>query len=160
MGELESTIVLEKTPHLICKKSVLEPTQTLEYLGVLINSQTITFSLPPAKMENLKTLYKETLQKERISVRNLASMIGKLMATAPAFTAAPLQVRFLQNSINQQLLESNQNYELTITLKTLAKEELRWWLENMNLRNGNPIKIQPPDLIIYSDAAKGQQQGG
>lgn len=55
--------------------------------------------------------------------------------------------------------EIKQNYGSWVSLDLLAKEELKWWLENMTIRNGKPIKIQSPDLVISSDAARGQQGG-
>ena len=32
--------------------------------------------------------------------------------------------------------------------------ELKWWITNLELQEGCPLKLQPPDLIICSDAAK------
>jgi len=81
------------------------------------------------------------------------------MATAPAFTPAALQVRSLQKSMNQTLKTSGQNYETLISLGRLAKLELQWWLNNIEIRNGKPIRILKPDLIISSDAAGGQKGG-
>ena len=90
---------------------MLDPTQILEYLGILINSQTMTFFIPKEKIEKLESPCEEILQHRTITVRKLASTVGNLMATSPAFKAAPLQVRFIQKCMNQQLKKSHQNYE-------------------------------------------------
>ena len=98
------------------KKSVLDPTQTLEYLGITINSVTMTFSVPKEKIQKLEKLCKETLEMKSVPLRKLESVIGNLIARAPALTAAPLQVRFLQKCLNKQLQKARQNYESWITL--------------------------------------------
>ena len=160
MGRESVIYLLENLGFVInYKKSVLEPTQTLEYLGIIINSQTMTFSIPKEKLEKIETLCEDLLKSKQVTLRKLSSAIGNLMATAPAFTPAPLQVRFLQRCLRQNLEKTAQNYEAWVTLDPLAKEELTWWRENLRLLNGKPIKIQPPDLIISSDAAKGLQGG-
>ena len=40
-----------------------------------------------------------------------------------------------------------------------AKEELKWWIENFSAENGKAISILLPDIIISSDAAKGNMGG-
>ena len=84
------------------KKSVLIPVQELTYLGILINSVNLTFSLPEEKVTSLlKSCQKiSTLP---ISVRDLAKFVGKLISTMPAVTTALLQVRHLQRCLSGAL---------------------------------------------------------
>ena len=44
-------------------------------------------------------------------------------------------------------------YESGITLDQQAKEELSWWITNMQIYNGKSLLILPPDLTIFSDAS-------
>ena len=134
-------------------KSVLIPTKTMEFLGVTINSEEMTFSIPDQKMQKIIRLCEQATQSSHLSERNLASIVGKLMSTAQAFSPAPLQVRYLQNLLRGSL--KSKSYESMISLSPEAHLELLWWKENLALHNaqGKPLKIQPREMIITSDAA-------
>ena len=89
-------------------------------------------------------------------LRNLASLIGTLNSSAHAILPAPLQYRYLQDQLIRSLAKCP-DYDKSIILDNQSKMEITWWIQNLTLHNGNPIHINPPDLIITSDAAK---QGG
>ena len=141
----DSTIfLLENLGFIInLEKSVLTPSQQMEYLGVIINSLNMTFKVPEEKVLKLKNLCTQMLKLKTFPVRKLASLIGNLMAIAPAFTLAPLQIRFLQKCMNTQLGKNKQRYESLMKLDTQAKQELKWWLENLSTSNGKKINIRP-----------------
>ena len=135
------------------KKSVLDPSQVMEFLGITANSLSLTFSLPKDKEEKLTSLCREIYSAPMISLRRLCSLLGKLRATAPAVSPAPLQLRFLQQSCIQAQAQKL-HYESLITLSPEGKTELKWWIENLALQHGRPLHLPPPDLVICSDAAK------
>ena len=69
--------LLEKIGDLINReKSMLEPTQGLEYPGFVTDTVEMKFFFPGMKMQ--------------ISARQLASFLGLLQATLPAIRTAPL----------------------------------------------------------------------
>ena len=101
--------------------------QNLQFLGVLIDSQSMTLTIPQEKMEKLKNLCLEIVNSPKISIKHLAPVIGKLRATAPAFTSAPLQVRYLQRLMILTLNTSN-SYEALVEVRGEAQQELqRQW---------------------------------
>ena len=63
------------------KKSVLDPSTLMEFLGFLVNSVTMTLSVPVEKISSLTELCKTTLQANDLSLRELSSVVGKLRAT-------------------------------------------------------------------------------
>ena len=134
------------------QKSMTTPTTEIEFLGVIINSNTLTLSIPLEKLTKLTGLCQRTLNLKSITIRDLAKLIGKLRATSPAFTPAPLQLRNLQR---EQMVALNKNlpYEAVITLKRDARLELHWWIENISIHNGKAITMNPPELMISSDAS-------
>ena len=133
------------------KKSVLNPTTFLEFLEVMINSETLTLQLPQ-KVNCLIQKCQKLLRSPLITLRQLSSVIGTLVSTAPAVFPAPLQYRYLQQQqINS--LSQNLSYESMISLNTYSREELKWWITNLKLYNGRPIKIVQPKILITSDAA-------
>ena len=133
------------------KKSILTPTQIIEFLGVLIDSLKMTMSIPLKKANKLKALCQHTLMVKTITVKELSSVIGKLNATSPAFTHAQLQIRYLQRAL---IKAETTTYKDKVYLNKKARLELKWWLKNIHLMNGKPITINPPDMTIASDAAK------
>ena len=88
-----------------------------------------------------------------MSLRELGSMLGKLVATAPAITPCMLQVRFLQQ-LHIRSVKRENSFEAKVHLDESSRVELNWWIENLKLRQGKPILTTAPDLIIHSDAAK------
>ena len=149
------------------EKSILQPSRTLEFLGVLIDSANLTFSIPQGKINSLKALCTKLLQRESTTVRELAKAMGRLRATAPAFSPAPLQLRNMQ-LLMKLALRKNNSYEQKIILDKGTKQELTWWLENLEIFNGKAITMKSPDIIISSDASpkgwgaacKGSRTGG
>jgi hypothetical protein len=108
-----------------------------------------------------------TMTAKSLSIRDVASMMGKLRATAIAFSPAPLQLRSMQNLIKTTLRKNN-SYETKLHLDKPTRQELTWWLKNLKIHNGRPMSLSPPDIIISTDASlegwgaacMGQKAGG
>lgn len=149
------------------KKSVLDPTRQLIYLGIHINSQTLTLFVPQEKVKKLTKKCTDLITNAQPTLRKLSSTMGALRATSIAFTPAPIQLRNIQQLLKAGL-KSTQNYETIITLDKPSRLELKWWIENMNTYNGTPISLIPPELTISTDASlmgwgahcRGQDAGG
>ena len=92
------------------------------------------------------------LNSNEISLQRLSSLIGKLLATAPAMTPARLQTRYLMMWHIQELRKPA-TYSTMTQLNDLSREELKWWIENLKINKGNSIQTRQPDIIIQTDAA-------
>ena len=79
-------------------KSHLGPTQTLEYLGMLIASVTMTLSLPERKLFATIQKCQCLLAKTVVTIREVSELIGLLSASARAVLSAPLHYRRLQRT--------------------------------------------------------------
>jgi len=135
------------------EKSVLEPTHSLEFLGMTVDTLEMTFTLPERKVFEIVSLCQRTLQETRPSLRDMSKVIGKLYSSSPAIQQAPLQLRYLQHD----LIEAQRkglSYSDTVTLSQNSRTELKWWIFNLELQKGNPIKMQEPDMVLFSDAAQ------
>ena len=148
-------------------KSILEPTHELEFLGVIVNSKSLTFALPQDKILRLKEACQKLKLKASPTLRDLAKVMGRLRATAPAFSPAPLQVRNMQSLIRRGLSISK-SYEQTVSLDKRTLQEISWWIENLEHYNGRPTSMLAPELVIATDAslegwgqpAKAREWGG
>ena len=126
-------------------KSVTSPTQELEFLGFLVNSMTMTLSLSPGKIKNIRKDCQRLVNSRIVSVRNIARLLGKLSASIQAIFPAPLHYQYLLRAKNQALKE-HQSYEAMVTLDEAAIEELQWWRDQLHAWNGKSLLKKPEDL--------------
>ena len=97
------------------EKSLCKATQRIEYPGFIIDSETITFELPKAKMKEIKQDWRRLLQVQQVSVHQIAHIVGVLAATHIAITPAPLHYRALQRLKNRSLT-LHHSYEMKVSL--------------------------------------------
>jgi hypothetical protein len=74
-------IKLGFVPH--PSKSIFEPSQIIEFLGFLLNFINMTVSLTPKKCEKILAKCQHFLSCESVSIRDVSSLIGTLVATFP-----------------------------------------------------------------------------
>ena len=66
------------------EKSILTPTQTIEFLGFTINSNTMTISLPNEKITKLQKLCRQIMSASKPKLRSIAQLLGLLESYRPA----------------------------------------------------------------------------
>ena len=134
------------------KKSVLEPCQNIQFLGMEINSIKMTLTLAQEKKGKIAQQCQNLLGKSSVSIRELSRLIGRFVSTAIAVLLAPLQYQAMQR---QQILElqETRDYNSKITLSAEVKAALDWWVQNLHLTKGRSIISVSPQLIIASDAS-------
>ena len=142
------------------KKSVLEPCQNIQFLGMEINSIEMTLTLAQEKKGKIAQQCQNLLGKSSDSIRELSRLIGRLASTAIAVLLAPLQYQAMQRHQILELQETR-DYNSKITLSAEVKAALDWWVQNLHLTKGRSIISVSPQLIIASDASlKGWGGGG
>ncbi|CAC5420573.1 unnamed protein product [Mytilus coruscus] len=145
--------LLQKLGFLInWKKSSLNPTQKIEFLGFLINSVEMMFYLPTEKVSQIKTKCREMLSADIVTLRQLAQLTGKLSSSKQAIFPANLQSRFLQMDQIKGLLKGK-SYEQKIILSQTARDELIWWVTKIEEFNGKAIITPCQDIVITSGAS-------
>ena len=68
-----------------CSKSIFEPTQKITSLGFVIDSKNMTITVTSDRKRKIKDLCIETLRHNSLSIRDVAKLIGNLVATTGAF---------------------------------------------------------------------------
>ena len=131
------------------KKSYLEPTRTLGFLGVIADSGEMTLSLPKEKLLKVQNRH-EILEKEKVTVKELSKPPVRLSSTAIAVLPAPLHYRHLQHKQIQKLICHN-SFEEKVTILVEARKELLEWKENLTLCNWQSLISPPTQIIISSD---------
>ena len=136
------------------EKSHLTPTRTMEFLGLMVDSDKMSLWLPSDKAEDIKARCSQLLDQEMTTVRELSQVVGKLTSTIKAVLPAPLHYRHLQMERTNALMRGRQNYEAQVLLTEEAHKELKWWMESLEQANGKRLITLSPDLVITTDASK------
>ena len=140
-------------------KSILDPSHSLEFLEFSINTVSMQIHLPRDKMKKLEQKAQSLLTHKSVSVRELASFIGKASASSRAIQIAPLHYRALQRMVNtvipffQSQEEIQRKYSTVLSLTAGAQEDLTWWTNQAAKSCIALIQPRIPTLMIESDAS-------
>ena len=140
------------------KKSILEPTQQIEFLGLILDSIQMKVFLPEPKVLDLIESCQAILSMTSLTARSLASLQGKMSSCLHAVLPAPTFSRAIQEDIHQAIGKTN-NFSKKLILSSEAKSEIQWWIVNVRPWNGRPVHLPSPSLIITTDAAEKGEWG-
>ena len=134
------------------KKSVLIPTQIIEFLGFIINTQNMTLTLTPKK--KLKIMDKaRKLLSGRISIRMVASFVGNLTSSFEAVPMGRLHYRHIELSKTLSLKKQRGDFDAPCILSDKARQEIKWWLHNVEGAFAKIKSIPNVDYTIHTDAS-------
>ena len=134
-------------------KSILKPSQEIVTLGFLINSVTMTIRLTREKALDLKNVCQALLHKSKTpTIREVAQVIGKIVASFPGVMHGPLYYRELEKNKTLALKEPKGNFEATMVLSQGARTELQWWEYNIETTY-QTMSHEEPQHIITTDAS-------
>lgn len=139
--------------HVNFEKTVTTPTQIIDFFGLIIDSKKFKVFLPRDKIDKIKNAAESLLQENCISIREVAAFIGLIVHAFNAISIGPLYYRSLERDKVRALNENDDNYDGNINLSDQSKEEIVWWIENIDIKNGKPICLLPIDFWIESDAS-------
>ena len=89
-----------------------------------------------------------------MSALQLASLLGTLESCRLAIWQAPHHFSYLQIQLIQALHQSQQDFDVSITLDHNPLADLKLWLLNTHSANGSPITPPAPTLFITTAASK------
>lgn len=82
--------------HINLEKSVLVPTQTIEYLGNIIDTKSMTVSLPERRILKIMHACESLMDKGKEKIREVARVTGLMVAATPALPLGRLHYRKLE----------------------------------------------------------------
>ena len=110
-------------------KSVLIPTQKIEFLGFLVHSKNMKISLTNKKAEHLTLKIKKFLVNKSPNIRQLAWIIGSVISIFHAVPLGKVYYRDLEREKVSFLKKESGNFEAKIALNQHMVTELQWWLD-------------------------------
>ena len=135
------------------EKSILSPAQSLEYLGMIVDTVHMELRLPQDKVTKLQKECRNMSTKPTITLRALLRIIGKMTASILAVLEAPLHYRSLQAHANK-LRRQGTPLDKQILLSSECKQDLHWWIRSLPVANGRKLKNPLPQVILETDASK------
>ena len=125
------------------RKSDFEPTQKLTYLGFTLDSVRMIVYMAPEKANRLKQLCIALVIKQTHSIRELAEVVGQMVASFPGVEDAKFHYRLLDNARTAALAKSKGKFDSIMTLSESARIDLHWWIQNIRsayktISQGNP----------------------
>ena len=131
------------------KKSVSIPQKRIEYLGVLMDLEAMTFSLPQDKVEKLLSLL-EVAASPSVQRLVLESLVGFLSFAASYLPLGRLWIKPLQHWVNTH--SSPLARKEWVVIDDAFREALLPWADRAFLEASVPIKVGPPSLVLMTDA--------
>ena len=135
------------------QKSALNPSKRCTFLGFVLNSEAFCIELPDKKRKLIGYLAKQFLTRDRCKIRELAQLIGTLVAACPAISYGWLYTKKLERAKYLALQESDKNFKASMSLSPELKEDLQWWIHKVEA-SVNPIRKHTYSKVIFSDASR------
>ena len=98
-------------------KSVFYPTQKLTHVDFQLNLEAMTITLPPEKAQRVKACCDQLLATAKPTIRDVARVIGSLVACFPAVPHGKLHYRNLELDKIEALVWAKGRYSQQMTLK-------------------------------------------
>ena len=137
------------------------PAYIVVFLGILFNTVTMTLTITPDRLEELRQLLKEWSQKRSATLRELQSLLGTLNFAASTVRAGRVFVSRLINNLKDYPMDGRRK------INGEMKKDIQWWQQFME--EFNRVTIMPPknwdspDAIFSTDvcltAGGGWSQG-
>ena len=134
------------------KKSITDTAQEIEFLGLVLNSVDMIISLPQQKLKSLRSLAKRLRDQGSGTARQIAQLLGMMVAAHPAVLSAPLYYRSLERA-KSRTIWMGYSYGSPIQVDQAMATELQWWIDRAGNHNGRPLHIAQWDLTIETDAS-------
>ena len=131
-------------------KSDFEPKQSGIWLGTIIDTRNMTFTVPKEKIVKLKSRISEILRKGFSSAKSLSRIAGQLASMHLAI--GPLVRLFTRHMY--YFIESRYTWFEIEILNADTLSELNFWYTNIENYNGYTFKPRPVTTkLVFSDAS-------
>lgn len=136
------------------KPSKIEgPTTCLTFLGIVIDTSTMTASISEERKQDLISSLQSLLHHKKCTKRQLLSLIGKLSFAGKVLPAGRI---FLRRLIDTSCAVSHLHHHIRLTKE--ARLDMYWWLKFLPKWNGSHCILQTkwtpsPGMHLYTDAS-------
>lgn len=133
-------------------KSVSQPVQELQQIGFVLQSKDMTVSITETKHQCLIAQAQCILGRNTCFIRDVARLIGMMVANIPAVEFGELFYRQLEIEKAWALKVNFGNFDTNMTVSELAKKDIQWWIHNAHT-SVRKISHGKPELTLQTDAS-------
>jgi len=135
------------------EKSTWEPCQSIQWLGLVWNSEIGTIRITDRRVDNIAETIVKIYDKESVvSARELASFVGKIISAGAVFgNLSRIMTRYCTISI-----VAAQDWDSRFKLDEYCLREIKFWETNLERKNLRTISDEPrkkSNYIVRSDAS-------
>ena len=127
------------------------PSTRMEFLGIICDTVSLTLEIPSNKLEDIFSILDVWLNKDKVKIRDIQSLVGKLNFIASCVRPGRL---FMSRILNW--LRSVYNNSGWIVVPKEVPKDLLWWQNFLPLYNGVSMMAieewSDPDVEASSDA--------
>ena len=134
-------------------KSILVPTQIIEYLGFILNSKLMTVAVNKRQADKIWEACHELASQQTCTILQLAKVVGLLVASLPGVKLGKLYYRRLDNIKTKELKYKAGNFKAKMNVSMEMVEDLKWWMNNIHSTYCE-LERSDPDVVISSDSSK------
>ena len=135
-------------------KSVLgdQIAQVIKHLGFILDSVNMTVKLTPKKIKGIEILAENLLSCKKVTIRMVMKFIGKLVATEPGFTHAPLYYKEIENYKNNMITYMRGDFDAVIEIPQHITKQILWWKDNIQ-HVCRHVVIPAPSYQLQTDSS-------
>ena len=146
------TTLLEQLGVETAPDKIVPPTTRIEFLGITLDSQTMTMEVPEDKLKEIKAELQTWLYRTEATRRDVESLIGKLQFLAKCVKAGRIFIARLINWMKQLPRQGRH------TIPRGARKDIAWWGRFAHTYNGISMiwmhNNPQLDRLIATDASK------
>ena len=137
------------------KKSTLDsPSRCQEFLGTVVDTSQMTFSLSQEKMAKVEANARQLLRGKSHTTRKLASILGYLQSARMAIAPTNIMTRYLSRDKDASVRPGRNWSSTKALISEEAREELLWWTKEARHHNATPIRPSLPEVTMTTDASQ------
>ena len=123
-----TTLFTELGFYIHPNKSVFMPTQTLTFLGFILDSVKMTISPTSEKVEKIVKACRQMVQKAKPLMLDVARVIGLIISMFPGAEYGPLHYRILEHDKTNALAANAGDFNMPMKLSKASIQEMLWWI--------------------------------
>ena len=131
-------------------KSMLTPTTKISHLGFNWDSVAMTLSVPEPKIDKIREIASDFLDKGGCTADAIRSFVGRLESVRPATPLAPLHYRSLQAMLPRETPWPGRRF---LALSPKAGTDLEWWLHSFAPNAVAPLRRPGFTVDMTTDAS-------
>ena len=135
------------------EKSSLIPTQTISYLGALLDLKSGLIYPSEEKFQNMSKQVRHILSAKKCTAREFLRLLGLMASCLDLIPGAHLQMRPAQFHLMSWWSASKDPLEKMIPSDMELISHLNWWTDKQNFFKGVPLKMTT-SLVLWTDASE------